>query len=251
MRITTTLALSSILVLPFCLQAQDNNEIQVYGSATTAKYSTMLELHSNYTPTGPGYDQGHHPLLETLEVTTGVTNNSEFGFYIFTYSNHGKTQYTGTNIRPRVKAPDSWNWPVGASLSAEIGIAIDPETHAKEWEMELRPILDKTLGAHYISFNPSIGISYTHKEFLFEPNVKYAYALSPKASLGFEYYGNTGKVFRPYEVASQEHQVYLAVDLFLHPMYEFNFGIGRGLTQSSNGWNIKCIIGRRINWKKP
>jgi hypothetical protein len=25
------------------------------------------------------------------------------------------------NIRPRVRVPESWNWPVGVSLSAEIG----------------------------------------------------------------------------------------------------------------------------------
>jgi hypothetical protein len=141
--------------------AQDANEIQVYGSATTPKYTTMLELHNNYTFTGPKFKENYHPFLQTLEVTTGISENFEFGFYIFTYNNNGKTQYTGSNIRPRVKAPDAWNLPIGLSLSSEIGCSIDPENKEKEWGTEIRPIMDKTIGDHYLSFNPSFGISFT------------------------------------------------------------------------------------------
>jgi hypothetical protein len=118
-----------------------------------------------------------------------------------------------------------------------------------DWGAEIRPIFDKTIGSHYLSFNPNIGLSFTNKEYLFEPNLKYAFAAVPKASFGFEYFGNTGKIFNPYKLPQQEHAVYLALDLFLHPLYEFNFGIGKGLTESSNGLNVKCYVGRRINWK--
>jgi len=105
------------------------------------------------------------------------------------------------------------------------------------------------MGKHYLSFNPNMGISFTNKEYLFEPNFKYAYATSPKANIGFEYYGNTGKIFNPYKLSNQEHQLFFALDLFLHPLYEFNFGIGKGLTDVSNGMTFKCYVGRRINWK--
>jgi hypothetical protein len=84
---------------------------------------------------------------------------------------------------------------------------------------------------------------------LFEPNFKYAYSAFKKASVGFEYYGNTGKIFNPTRLPNQEHQLYLAIDLFLDPLYEFNFGIGEGLTNNSNGATLKCYVGRRINWK--
>jgi hypothetical protein len=240
-------------VLSLCIfintKAQDANEIQVYGSATTPKKMTIIELHSNYTFKGPKNNEVYHPLLETIEITTGITNDFEFGFYIFTYNNNGKLQYTGSNIRPRVKAPDRWNWPIGVSLSSEIGFSMDPTSNNKDWGAEIRPIFDKTIEKHYVSFNPNIGISFTNKEYLFEPNFKYAYATSSKANLGFEYFGNTGKIFNPYKMPQQEHQLYLAIDLFLHPLYEFNFGIGKGLTESSNGLTAKCFVGRRINWK--
>ena len=89
----------------------------------------------------------------------------------------------------------------------------------------------------------------SNKEYLFEPNFKYAFAAVPKASFGFEYYGNTGKIFNPYKLPLQEHIMYLVLDLFIHPLFEFNLGIGEGLTESSNGINVKCFIGKRINWK--
>jgi hypothetical protein len=244
------LLFASLLVLVFQIcTAQDANEIQVYGSATTPKYTTVFELHSNYTFKGPKLNENYHPFLQTLEVTTGISENFEFGFYIFTYNNNGKIQYTGSNIRPRVKAPDDWGLPVGLSLSSEIGCAIDPVSRENDWGTEVRPIIDKTIGKHYMSFNPSLGISFTNKECLFEPNFKYAYSATQKANIGFEYFGNTGKLFNPLKMPAQEHQLYLALDLFLHPLYEFNFGIGKGLTDAANGLNVKCYIGRKINWK--
>jgi hypothetical protein len=230
------------------VNAQDAGEIQVYGAATTPKYTTMIELHSNYTFVGPKFNTNYHPFLQTLEVTTGLSKDAELGFYIFTYNLNGKLQYTGSHIRPRIKAPEEWSWPVGVSLSTELGFDKDPLSNELDWGAEIRPIFDKTIGDHYWSFNPSMGVSFTNKETLFEPNFKYAYASSPKANIGFEYYGNTGKLFSPYKLPNQEHQLYLVLDLFLHPMYEFNFGIGKGLTESSNDLNVKCYVGRRINW---
>ena len=229
--------------------AQDAGEIQVYGSATTPKYTTIIELHSNYTFKGPKFNEKYHPLLETIEITTGLSKDFELGFYIFTYNNNGKLQYTGSHIRPRVKAPDSWNWPIGVSLSTEIGFDKDPFTNEKDWGAEIRPIFDKTMGDHYWSFNPSLGVSFTNNVVLFEPNLKYAYASSKKASIGFENFGITGKLLRPYRLPNQEHQLYVVVDLYLHPLYEFNFGVGKGITESSNGLIVKCFVGRRINWK--
>lgn len=243
-----------ILFFYLCLllqnvKAQDAGEIQVYGSATIPKYTTIIELHSNYTFKGPKANERYHPLLETIEITSGLSNDFELGFYIFTYDNNGKLQYTGSHIRPRVKAPDSWNWPIGVSLSTEFGFDKDPFTNEKEWGTEIRPIFDKTIGNHYWSFNPTLGVSFSNNEVEFEPNFKYAYASSKKASIGLEYYGNTGKLLSPYKLPNQQHQLYAVIDLFLHPLYEFNFGIGEGLTESSNGLNVKCFVGRRINWK--
>src|SRR5205809_976411 len=71
------------------LFAQENYEIQVYGSQTQAKNSSIFELHSNFTFLGQkdvvkGVRPSFHSLHETLEITTGITDNFELGFYLFT-----------------------------------------------------------------------------------------------------------------------------------------------------------------------
>src|ERR1700759_120033 len=112
---------------PFLLSAQENYEIQVYGSQTVAKGSTMVELHSNYTFDGEKVSKSgvlptNHVFHETIEVTHGWNTLFETGFYFFnTIGDDHRTTYVGSHIRPRVMVPEAWHWPVGVSLSMEGG----------------------------------------------------------------------------------------------------------------------------------
>jgi len=59
-------------------RAQDNFEIQVYGSELVAPVATMVELHSNFTASGRqlvvgGVKATNHAVHETLEVTHGFS----------------------------------------------------------------------------------------------------------------------------------------------------------------------------------
>jgi uncharacterized protein YigE (DUF2233 family) len=106
--------------------AQGNYEIQVYGADTVAPRTTMVELHSNFTAEGhpaiDGVAATNHAEHETVEITQGINDWSEVGFYIFTSEQSGLgVQWVGDHIRPRVRVPDKWRWPVGASLSMEVG----------------------------------------------------------------------------------------------------------------------------------
>src|SRR6195952_1149972 len=109
------------------LKAQDNYEIQVYGSETVEKGHTMVELHSNYTGNGSkftvdGVLPTNHVVHETIEITHGWSTWFETGFYFFnSVGNDGRTAYVGSHLRPRVAAPDAWHWPVGVSISTEFG----------------------------------------------------------------------------------------------------------------------------------
>jgi len=140
--------------------AQDNYEIQVYGSDLVPTGLTMVELHSNFTFSGStGIEQGvlptNHALHETLEITHGFSDWFEVGFYVFTSARTGSGwQWVGDHVRPRIAIPEKWHWPVGLSLSQEIGYqrsAYSPDT----WTWEIRPIIDQHLGRWYWSFNPS------------------------------------------------------------------------------------------------
>ena len=137
-----------ILLAALPLYGQDNYEIQVYGSDTVAPGHTMVELHSNFTFEGfktgdHGVLPDQHQLHETVEITQGWTSWFETGFYIFTsYGPNQGYKWVGNHIRPRVRVPDSWHWPVGVSLSTEVGY-VRPIFSADTWTSEIRPIVDK------------------------------------------------------------------------------------------------------------
>ena len=244
------------LISTFSL-AQDNYEIQVYGSQTQQKGTTMFELHSNYTFDGEknvidGVRPSNHALHETLEITQGITNNFEIGFYFFTnYTAKYGYRYVGSHIRPRFMVPEKWHWPVGVSLSAEFGFQ-SSDYSDQTWNLEIRPIIDKQFKRMYLAFNPAFGIGLKGASTgspSIEPNVKASYTIS-KVALGFEYYGTVGQFGNIPKVSQQNHAIFAAVDLDLDPRWEINFGPGWGLTRATDPFVFKVIIGRRINWHK-
>src|SRR6476646_12064352 len=188
-----TLRSRSCLLLPLFLFlltgficAQDNYEIQVYGSDVVAPHSTMVEIHSNFTVDGSktvqdGVLPTNHAMHETLEITQGITDWAEVGFYVFSsiQPNDG-WQWVGDHIRPTVRIPESWHWPVCVSLSNEIGYQrplFSPDT----WTWEIRPIVDRQLGRWYLSFNPTLDRSWHG------PGVNDGVEFSPNANVSFNF----------------------------------------------------------------
>lgn len=239
--------------------AQDNYEIQVYGSETQAKHSTIFELHSNYAFDGErnivdGVRPSYHALHETLEITQGITDNFEIGFYLFTnYTSPYGYKIIGSHIRPRIAAPEKWKLPVGLSLSAEIGYQsqdYSPDT----WSAEIRPIIDKQWKKLYISFNPAIGISLKgvnqNAAPSFEPNVKASYSFFKNANLGIEYYGSMGPLNQFDKLPEQNHALFFVYDLQNNDNWELNVGPGWGLTPATDGFVFKILVGRKVQWKK-
>jgi hypothetical protein len=254
----TALALSAsaLCTIAHRAAAQENYEIQVYPSETVPRGVTMFELHSNYTLNGRrtlsefGELPTYHGWHETLEITHGFNDWSELGFYWFTAKPDGRgLDWVGTHIRPRVRAPESWGWPVGVSISQEIGYA-RARYSADTWTYELRPIIDKQIDRWYVSLNPVLGKSLrgpnSSQAFDFTPNVDVGYDLTKKINLALEYYGATGTIKRSEPIAVQEHQVFGAVNLDLGPAWEFNLGYGTALTAGGDKSIIKMILGRRV-----
>lgn len=246
-------------------RAQDNYEIQVYGSETVAPRTTMVELHSNFTGEGSkplpgsrytaaGTYPTNHAEHETVEITQGLTSWSEVGFYIFTSARDGQGwQWVGDHIRPRVRAPVRWGWPVGVSLSTEIGYQqarFSPDT----WSLEIRPIVDKQMGRWYWAVNPALERSFHGKSVgdgvEFSPAVKVSYNFSKFVAGGLEYYGAFGRLGDFASAHDQEQQFFPAVDLNVSPKWEINFGVGMGVTASTDHLIVKGIVGRRFDWPR-
>ncbi len=237
-------------------RAQENYEIQVYPYETVTPGKWMVEFHSNFTFSGRktisnGVLPTQHAFHETLEVTHGFTPWFETGFYVFTaiVPDHG-WQFVGTHLRPRVRVPEEWKWPVGVSLSTEFGYQ-RPNFSEDTWSIELRPIVDKQIGKWYLAFNPTFGKSLKglnqKSGFDFEPNFKVGYELTRKVSAGIEYYGATGPFPHFDPVRDQEHQIFAAFDLDVSPKWEINLGFGVGVTAATDHFLLKTIIGYRFD----
>jgi hypothetical protein len=246
-----------ILLTASVLRAQDNYEIQVYGSDTVEPGHTMIELHSNFTIDGSKKVQNgvlptNHAAHETIEITHGFTDWFEVGFYIFTSARNGQgVQWVGDHIRPRVRIPKKWNWPVGLSLSNEIGY--QRRTFSTDtWTWEMRPIADKRIGRWYLSFNPTLDRSFhgegVHQGVVFSPNFKFSYDFTRKIAGGVEYYGSLGPVTGFSPIGEQQHQIFPAIDLNLSPKWEVNFGLGVGATHSTDHLIAKMILGYRFDF---
>jgi hypothetical protein len=251
------LLLAAIACSAVAATAQDNYEIQVYGSDMVAPRSTMVEIHSNFTEEGSkGVQNGmlptNHAEHETLEITQGVNDWSEVGFYVFTsIQSDGGYQWVGDHIRPRVKIPDAWHWPVGLSLSNEIGYQRS-QFSTDTWTWEIRPIIDKKIGPWYLAFNPALDRSWhgqsVHQGFTFSPNAKFSYDFTRKIAGGLEYYAAYGPLTVPLPLKDQQQQFFPAIDFNLAPEWEFNFGVGVGATRNTDHLIVKCIVGRRFSW---
>ena len=249
----------ALAALPRRAEGQGNMEIQVYGAELVPVAATMFELHSNFTVSGKnawveGVRPTKHALHETVEITHGFAPWFEVGFYTFTSRQpDGSSFIVGNHIRPRVAIPSSWHWPVGLSLSQEIGWQrrdFDPAG----WSWEIRPIADRQWGRLYASVNPALERalrgSGTADGMHFAPAAVVTYDVTPFVSPGIEYYGDFGPISHFAPSSGREHMITPVINLNFAPDWEFNAGVVYSLTAASDKMLVKMILGRRVGGRK-
>jgi hypothetical protein len=244
-----------VLFMTHRTHGQDSYEIQVYGSETVAPGRTMVELHSNFTADGTtstvnGVLPTEHAFHETLEITEGFTSWFETGFYVFSsIQPYEGWQWVGDHLRPRVRVPEDWHWPVGLSLSCEFGYQ-QPAYSEDTWSLELRPIIDKQWGRWYVALNPAFEKSLQGLNaglgWGFSPSAKIGFEVTKLVAVGVEYYASLGPVGHFDSWSEQQQQIFPVIDLDFSPNWEFNFGVGFGLTASTDPLIIKLILGYRF-----
>jgi hypothetical protein len=236
--------------------AQDLFEIQVYPYETVEPGRTMVEMHTNFYPgrsgeTTPGELGNHHQLHTTLEVTHGITKYFECaGYLVFAAYVPGRGgEFAGARIRPRFRLPETPNLFFNISVSLELGFN-QREFEANTRTLEIRPILEHQQGRLYLSINPDLSKALKgpdqHDAPDFEPGVKFSWNLTPLVAAGAEYYGATGSITHFLPRQEQRHMIFPTIDLDVSPDWELNFGVGRGLTGSSEHWIFKSIVGYRF-----
>jgi hypothetical protein len=244
-------ARSLALLLPLLcaaesLRAQDPFEIQVYEYETVPKGRWNLETHLNYVSKGTTTWDGPMAPTEgqfhtTFELTRGITDNFELaGYLLFGSYTGGHFQYAGARIRPRVSAPKEWNWPIGVSLSVEVGFPVKV-FEENGTTLEIRPILEKKFGDWQIDINPVVGTALSGPgkgEWDFEPGVRVAYEVSKKLDLSVEYYGAF-----PFSGGAPVNQIYPGADIHFSEDVVLNVGAGWGLTDAGHQFVWKMRLG--------
>ncbi len=252
--------MAGCLLFPPPTAAQDTFQIQVSGSQTVSPGSTLVELFSNVaaqgtTRTENGLLPSQGAFHETLGITQGWTAWLETGFFVLTsVQPDSGWEWAGGRIQPQIRAPDIWHLPVGLSLSVQLGYerrAFSTDT----WTLTIGPIIDKQWGPWYVSFNPTLGLALkgenASRGFEFSPSLKVGYALTSRISAGLEYYAGLGPVSGFDRFREQQHQIFPVIDLNLGPKWEFNAGVGVGLTPATDRLIVKMIVGYRFDWGGP
>jgi hypothetical protein len=80
--------------------------------------------------------------------------------------------------------------------------------------------------------------------------VKFAYDVQKRVAFGLEYYGAYGP-WRSWDPVRETQQMFIpAVDIDFGKRWEFNFGVGVGVTQATDHLLIKTILGYRFGKMK-
>ena len=72
--------------------------------------------------------------------------------------------------------------------------------------------------------------------------------VSRNVALGLEYYASLGPVKHLDRWSDQQQQIFPVIDVDLGPRWEFNFGVGFGMTPSTDRLIVKMILGYRFEW---
>ena len=251
----TAIAPLLLALLPLGLHAQGNYEIQTYPSETQDPGTTMVELHSNFTFEGSkGETDGvlgtEHQLHETVEITQGINPWFELGFYIFTSADAREGwQWVGDHIRPRVRVPEDWKWPVGVSLSVEIGYQ-RYLYFSRHLDHGAAADCGQATGALVHGVQPGAGPRLSRAGRASGLDVfaerEGGLRFHQEDQRGVRILWNAGHADRLYPIPQQTQDLFAVTDLNLSPKWEFNFGVGMGLTGATDHLIVKMILGRRF-----
>jgi hypothetical protein len=243
-----------IICLSTSIHAQDSFEVQVYESDLVPVNHYELDVHNIFVARGSTQWDGtvapsNHQEHLAFEFTRGVTDYFEMGSYLlFAHRPDGATDFAGFRLRPRVKAPDDWNIPIGLSLSAEIGFP-QLQYEPNHVTLEIRPIIDKTIGRWKFDINPIMTFAFNRPEATqgmgLEPEGMIVYEIIPdRLRLMLEYYTALGPVHHLLPTSEQVHLLYPKIEYAFSEFFVVNAGFGEGLTKASDSltWAVRLTF---------
>jgi hypothetical protein len=249
-------ALGFVVLAPRSALAQ-TDEIQVYDGGLAPVGVFNLTLHNNFTPDGikepafPGANTSDKSLNGVPEWAYGVTSWFEAGLYMPLYSidkNLGAV-LNGFKLRALFAVPhaDDRRFFYGANFEFSFNTDHwDPKSHSSE----VRPIIGWHLHPVDIIINPIFDTEWDGlKNLEFVPATRIAYSLDEKTQIAVEEYDDFGPIHEFLPVAEQAHQVFAVFDRSTKFM-DIEAGMGFGLTNASDTFQLKLILSKDLNPKK-
>jgi hypothetical protein len=237
-------------------RAVDPFEIQVYDATVDEPGSVGVEVHANSVIEGvrtavppelPPHGQSHF----TLEPAIGITDWWEAGMYLqTTLLPDGSFAYAGSKLRTKFAIPSRGVSRFGWAVNVEVS-RIPEQYDRNRWGAEIRPIAtwSSAGGSVYASVNPIVDLSLAGpgrgEAPAFEPALTLCYVFAGLMSVGVEYYASFGPLGRWQPLQEQEHYLFQVINVVRWKRLELNLGVGEGLTQGSNGFIAKTILGYR------
>lgn len=240
---------------PPALAAPD--EIQVYLDDIRDPGEAGLELHLNYVPKGrktpdfPGEIPPHRVIRVMPEISLGLAPNWDVGLYLPFQANPDGNAYSNTaRLRLKYLAPTENSKPFFWGVNFEAGY-VPLRVSEDRYALEMRFISGYRNGPWLLAFNPILGFALSGPNKSATPDLdltfKVAREINDEWAIGFEHYAGFGRINKMANSSQQDQVLYFVTD-FEHKGFGVNFGIGRGLTNSSDEWVIKTIISIPLKW---
>jgi hypothetical protein len=248
-RLQCAALLAALMTWPQLVRAQAD-EIQVYDAEIAAPGQLNLTWHTNYTPSGrseaafPGGVVPNHAVNGVPEWGYGVTTWFEAGLYlpVYTITADGEVLFDSTKLRALFVVPDAHD------RRFFYGINFELSYNAPHWEPtrlsgEMRPIIGWHLGRWDLILNPILDTDFNGgvANLDFAPCVRLAYNVSAKLGFAVEEYAEFGPL-RHLLSNSQRSQTLFGVLDYGSSSNGIEFGVGRGLTPTSDAWVIKLML---------
>jgi hypothetical protein len=211
-----------------------------------------LQQHLNYAIKGrtdPDFDGGVIPnraLNGTPELAYGITEWWEIGLYAPFAVDQGQFLSNAGKIRNLFVTPNAAKREFFYGVNFEISYAT-PRFSETKWNLEIRPIIGWRKNNIEFIINPIVDVAFgANGDATFAPAMRLARNFGENFALGIEYYTGLGPLQNILSFNDQQHNVYAVTD-FKIGRWDVNAGIGYGLTQASDRWMVKMIIGTELN----
>jgi hypothetical protein len=240
--------LAGATALAFARPACAVDEIQVYNASIAAPGQFTIQQHLNYVGQGqkqppfPGGLVSNGSINGTPEFAYGVTDWWEVGLYLPFAIQDQQFLSDSFKLRTLFVSPNAEQRNFFYGVNFELGNST-PKFSQTRFGLEIRPII----GVRYVEWefivNPIVDIGFgKYGEVNFAPAARVARKLGPDLFVGLEYYADLGKIGSFSPLAEQQHTLFAVTDFKLGE-FDVNFGLGYGLTSSSDRFVVKTIVG--------